>query len=71
MWKRALAHGVGATAAPVVEQVLAALADDIDAPAATAAIDAWVEATETGERHDIYAADQIRAVLDAALGLKL
>lgn len=71
VWKRALAHGVGAPAAPVVEQVLAALADDIDAPAATAAIDAWVEATETGERHDIYAADQIRAVLDAALGLKL
>ncbi len=70
-WRTALAHGVGAPAAPVVEKVLAALADDLDAPAATAAIDAWVEETETGERHDIYAADQIRAVLDSALGLRL
>jgi L-cysteine:1D-myo-inositol 2-amino-2-deoxy-alpha-D-glucopyranoside ligase len=70
-WRAALAHGVGASAAPVVEKVLAALANDLDAPTATAAIDAWVEETETGERHDIYAADQIRAVLDAALGLRL
>jgi L-cysteine:1D-myo-inositol 2-amino-2-deoxy-alpha-D-glucopyranoside ligase len=71
VWRRALAHGVGAPAAPVVEQVLTALANDLDAPTAVAAIDAWVAATEAGDHHDIYAADQIRAVLDAALGLHL
>ena len=37
--------GAGAPAAPVVDEVLAALADDLDAPRATAAIDAWVAAT--------------------------
>ncbi|HSX66493.1 cysteine--1-D-myo-inosityl 2-amino-2-deoxy-alpha-D-glucopyranoside ligase [Nocardioides sp.] len=70
-WRDALRHGVGAPAAPVVEQVLAALANDLDAPAAVAAIDDWAAATTGGDHKDIYAADQLRAVLDAALGLKL
>jgi L-cysteine:1D-myo-inositol 2-amino-2-deoxy-alpha-D-glucopyranoside ligase len=70
-WRDALRHGVGAPAAEVVEQVLVALATDLDAPAAVAAIDAWATATIDGNHKDIYAADQIRAVLDAALGLKL
>ncbi len=70
-WREALRHGVGSPAAPVVEEVLAALATDLDAPAAVAAIDAWAAATSGGDHKDIYAADQIRAVLDAALGLRL
>ena len=70
-WREALRHGVGAPAGPVVEQVLAALATDLDAPAAVAAIDAWAVATTGGDHKDIYAADQIRAVLDAGLGLKV
>jgi L-cysteine:1D-myo-inositol 2-amino-2-deoxy-alpha-D-glucopyranoside ligase len=70
-WRDALRHGVGAPAGPVVEQVLAAVAADLDAPAAVAAIDAWAAATTGGDHKDIYAADQVRAVLDAALGLKL
>ena len=70
-WRGALKHGVGAPAGPVVDAVLAALANDLDAPAAAAAIDGWVEATESGDHKDIYAADQIRAVVDAALGIKL
>jgi L-cysteine:1D-myo-inositol 2-amino-2-deoxy-alpha-D-glucopyranoside ligase len=69
-WRDALSHGVGAAAAPVVEKVLAALATDLDAPAAVAAIEEWAAATTAGDHTDIYAADQIRAVLDAALGLK-
>ena len=44
-WRRALALGAGAAAAPVVDAVLAALADDLDAPTAVAAVDAWVDAT--------------------------
>jgi L-cysteine:1D-myo-inositol 2-amino-2-deoxy-alpha-D-glucopyranoside ligase len=68
-WKSALAKGAGAPAAPVVERVLAALADDLDAPRATAEIDAWVRATLEGDSADPDAANQIRTVLDAALGL--
>ena len=37
-WRRALSLGAGAPAAPVVEAVLAALADDLDAPTAVAAV---------------------------------
>ena len=40
-----LRAAAGAPAAPVVDEVLAALADDLDAPRACAAIDAWVHAT--------------------------
>src|SRR6478752_4181143 len=39
-WRRALALGAGAASAPVVTEVLAALADDLDAPRAVAAVDA-------------------------------
>ena len=41
-WRRALALGAGAPAEPVVTEVLAALADDLDAPRAVSAVDAWV-----------------------------
>jgi len=70
-WKSALAKGAGAPAAQVVERVLAALADDLDAPRATAEIDAWVAATLDGDSADRDAGNQIRTVLDAALGLLL
>ncbi|MCU0283545.1 MAG: cysteine--1-D-myo-inosityl 2-amino-2-deoxy-alpha-D-glucopyranoside ligase [Candidatus Nanopelagicales bacterium] len=43
-WRAALALPEGPAAAPVLESVRAALADDLDAPAALAAVDAWVAA---------------------------
>ncbi|WP_370248514.1 cysteine--1-D-myo-inosityl 2-amino-2-deoxy-alpha-D-glucopyranoside ligase [Nocardioides sp.] len=75
-WRRALALGAGAPAAPVVTAVLDAVADDLDAPTATAAIDAWVDATLGAAGHladasDPRAAAAITDVLDAALGLAL
>jgi L-cysteine:1D-myo-inositol 2-amino-2-deoxy-alpha-D-glucopyranoside ligase len=70
-WRAALDKGAGAPAAPVVERVLMALADDLDASRATAEIDAWVDATLAGDAADPEAGAQIRAVLDAALGLSL
>jgi L-cysteine:1D-myo-inositol 2-amino-2-deoxy-alpha-D-glucopyranoside ligase len=74
-WRRALAVGAGAPAAPVVEAVLAALATDLDAPAAVAAVDAWAAATlGTGglaDTGDPDAGVAIRSLLDAALGLSL
>lgn len=72
-WRRALALGAGAPAGPVVEEVLTALADDLDAPRAVAAVDAWVRATlgtdGLADTSDPDAAVALLAVLDAALGL--
>ena len=74
-WRRALALGAGAEAAPVVDAVLTALATDLDAPAAVAAIESWVDATlgthGLAETADPDAAAAVRAVLDSALGLAL
>ena len=74
-WRRALALGAGAASAPVADAVLAALAADLDAPTAVAAVDAWVDATlgthDLAETGDPQAAATIRAVLDASLGLAL
>ena len=74
-WRKALALGAGAPAAPVVDVVLSALADDLDAPAATAAVDAWVAATlgadGLADTSDPDASMTMAALLDAALGLSL
>ena len=62
-------------ALPYVERVLTALADDLDAPTAVAAVQDWVEATlgTTGlaDTSDPDAAATIHRLLDAALGLSL
>jgi L-cysteine:1D-myo-inositol 2-amino-2-deoxy-alpha-D-glucopyranoside ligase len=74
-WRKAISLGAGAPAAPVVTEVLAALADDLDAPRATAAVDAWAAATlgtdGLADTSDPDAAITMLAVLDAALGLSL
>jgi L-cysteine:1D-myo-inositol 2-amino-2-deoxy-alpha-D-glucopyranoside ligase len=74
-WRKALSLGAGAPAAPVADEILAALADDLDAPRATAAVDRWVAATlgsgGLADTSDPDAAMQMLAVLDAALGLAL
>jgi L-cysteine:1D-myo-inositol 2-amino-2-deoxy-alpha-D-glucopyranoside ligase len=75
-WRRALSLGAGAVAAPVVTEVLAAMADDLDAPRAVAAVQAWVDATLGNNGHladtsDPDASLTMHALLDAALGLAL
>jgi L-cysteine:1D-myo-inositol 2-amino-2-deoxy-alpha-D-glucopyranoside ligase len=74
-WRRALSLGAGAPAAPVVTEILAALADDLDAPRATAAVDAWVAHTlgdhGLADTSDPDAAVTLLPVLDAALGLAI
>ncbi|MER7555904.1 cysteine--1-D-myo-inosityl 2-amino-2-deoxy-alpha-D-glucopyranoside ligase [Nocardioides sp. NPDC126508] len=74
-WRKAVALGRGAPAAPVVETVLGALADNLDAPRAVEAVDAWVAATlgEGGlaETSDALAGETITTLVDAALGIKL
>ena len=71
LWRETVARGAGAPAAPVLDAVLMALADDLDAPTAVAAIDSWMASTNTGDTSDPTAGATIRAVLDAALGLAL
>ncbi|WP_028644275.1 cysteine--1-D-myo-inosityl 2-amino-2-deoxy-alpha-D-glucopyranoside ligase [Nocardioides sp. URHA0020] len=72
-WRRALSLGAGAPAAPVVAEILEALADDLDAPRATAAVDRWVEATlgndGLADTSDPEAGMQMLVAVDAALGL--
>ena len=74
-WRRALSLGAGAPAAPVQTEILAALADDLDAPRAVAAVDAWAKATlgdhGLADTSDPEAAVTMLGVLDAALGLAL
>ncbi len=74
-WRRAVSLGAGAPAGPVVGEVLAALADDLDAPRALAAVDGWVDATlgtdGLADTSDPDAALAIVAVVDAALGIAL
>ena len=75
-WRRALSLGAGAPTAPVVTEVLAALADDLDAPRAVDAVQAWVDATLGSTGHladtsDHDAAMTMHSLLDAALGLAL
>ncbi|MBS43555.1 MAG: cysteine--1-D-myo-inosityl 2-amino-2-deoxy-alpha-D-glucopyranoside ligase [Nocardioides sp.] len=74
-FRKAVAVGAGAPAAPVVTEVLAALAADLDAPRALAAVDGWVDATlgtaGLADTSDPHAAASVLTVLDAALGLRL
>ncbi len=75
-WRRALSLGAGAPADPVVTDVLAALAADLDAPRAVAAVQTWVDATlgTTGhlaDNSDMDASLTMHSLLDAALGLAL
>lgn len=76
-WRKALSLGAGAPAKPVVDAVLTALADDLDAPTAVAAVDDWVASTLGDPSHgladtsDPDAAAALRPILDAALGLAL
>ena len=74
-WRRALSLGAGAPAGPVVEEVLAALADDLDAPRAVAAVERWAEDTlgtvGLADTSDAEAGRIVARLADAALGLRV
>ena len=70
-WRSAVAKGAGAPTAPVVTDVLAALAEDLDAPTALRLIDHWANATDFGDDTEPGAGEVIRALVDAALGVEL
>jgi L-cysteine:1D-myo-inositol 2-amino-2-deoxy-alpha-D-glucopyranoside ligase len=65
-WRAAVAHQQTAPAAELVDRLRAALADDLDAPAALAAMDQW--AGSDGEHAD---GAVVRDAVDALLGVDL
>ena len=66
-WRTAVPSASRDRAEELVHAVRAALADDLDAPGALAAVDAWA----AGEPGDGSGADLVRALLDARLGVTL
>jgi L-cysteine:1D-myo-inositol 2-amino-2-deoxy-alpha-D-glucopyranoside ligase len=71
LWRDATARAAGPAAAPVLAEVRAALADDLDTPRALAAVDAWAEAAVAGAATDPDAPALIARAVDALLGVRL
>jgi L-cysteine:1D-myo-inositol 2-amino-2-deoxy-alpha-D-glucopyranoside ligase len=65
--REAVARPAGPPADAVVEEVLAALAEDLDAPGALDALERWAAA----DGADTAAGDVVRRLADAALGVEL
>jgi L-cysteine:1D-myo-inositol 2-amino-2-deoxy-alpha-D-glucopyranoside ligase len=70
-WRSAVAKGAGAPTTQLVTDVLAALAEDLDAPTALRLIDHWANATDFGDDTEPGAGDVVRQLVDAALGIEL
>jgi L-cysteine:1D-myo-inositol 2-amino-2-deoxy-alpha-D-glucopyranoside ligase len=66
-WRAAVRLMSGPPAGPLLDEVRRHLADDLNAPAALAAVDRWAEQTGT----DTGAPAQVRALADALLGIAL
>lgn len=70
-WRDACALDAGQSALPVLAEVRAALADDLDAPRALSAIDAWASASLAIDGDDADAPVLVRDLCDALLGVRL
>jgi L-cysteine:1D-myo-inositol 2-amino-2-deoxy-alpha-D-glucopyranoside ligase len=70
-WRRAVGHGAGPSAGPVLADVRRQLADDLDTAAALSTVDSWAAGALRDEGADAGAPDLVRAVVDALLGVEL
>ncbi len=70
-WRGAVSRPAGAPTGAVVQDVLAALANDLDAPFALRLLDHWANSTDFGDDSEPGAGDVIRTLVDAALGIRL
>jgi len=70
-WREAVRLDAGVDGDAVVGQIRAALADDLDAPAALAAVDAWAGASSVVESDDAYAPQVVARAVEALLGVTL
>jgi L-cysteine:1D-myo-inositol 2-amino-2-deoxy-alpha-D-glucopyranoside ligase len=70
-WRQAVSLDAGLDAGPVIADVRAALANDLDAPAALAAVDAWAGASLAIDGDDAEAPALVARASDALLGVTL
>jgi len=70
-WRSALARSAGPSADALLAEVRAALAGDLDAPRAVAAMDRWAQATIGGAGHDPGAPGLAARLIDALLGVRV
>ncbi|MFJ9647176.1 cysteine--1-D-myo-inosityl 2-amino-2-deoxy-alpha-D-glucopyranoside ligase [Streptomyces sp. NPDC004244] len=70
-WRAAVSRPDGIPADALVEEVRAALADDLDAPAALAAVDRWADAQNATDGTDTAAPGLVTRTVDALLGVAL
>jgi L-cysteine:1D-myo-inositol 2-amino-2-deoxy-alpha-D-glucopyranoside ligase len=70
-WRSAVAKPAGAPTEHLVTDVLTALATDLDAPFALRLIDHWANTTDFGDASEPGAGDVVRALVEAALGVRL
>jgi L-cysteine:1D-myo-inositol 2-amino-2-deoxy-alpha-D-glucopyranoside ligase len=70
-WRRAAGLEAGPDASAVLADVRQHLADDLDAPAALAAVDAWAESALAGRGSSPQAPALVAATVDALLGVRL
>ncbi|WP_431946641.1 cysteine--1-D-myo-inosityl 2-amino-2-deoxy-alpha-D-glucopyranoside ligase [Actinacidiphila sp. bgisy167] len=70
-WRAAVARPDGPPAEALLEEIREALADDLDAPAALAAVDRWAARQETEGGSDTGAPGLVSRAVDALLGVAL
>ncbi len=70
-WRAAVAAESAIPAAGVISGVRGALANNLDAPAALAAVDEWARATSAGEGTDARAGKAVKQALNSLLGVAL
>ncbi|MGW6708025.1 cysteine--1-D-myo-inosityl 2-amino-2-deoxy-alpha-D-glucopyranoside ligase [Streptomyces sp. NPDC054956] len=70
-WRAAVSRPDGIPADALVEEVREALANDLDAPAALAAVDRWVERQLVTDENDESAPGLVSRTVDALLGVAL
>lgn len=70
-WRGAVAAAAALPAGPTIATLRAALRDDLNAPQALAAVDAWAAASSAIDGDDVDAPADIAQALDALLGVRL
>ncbi|HEY0485901.1 MAG TPA: cysteine--1-D-myo-inosityl 2-amino-2-deoxy-alpha-D-glucopyranoside ligase [Mycobacteriales bacterium] len=70
-WRRAASRPAGPDARPMLERVRERLTDDLDTPAALAAVDRWAHEALTAGGDDAAAPALVRDTVDALLGVRL
>jgi L-cysteine:1D-myo-inositol 2-amino-2-deoxy-alpha-D-glucopyranoside ligase len=70
-WREATRAAAGPSGAALLATVRERLADDLDAPGALAAVDAWADAALGGDGEDTAAPALVAATVDALLGVQL